>query len=334
MNTSRFLYFRNALITYFTKSSFQNFGIVVSILAYSFLIYKLFTFNQYDKLVLQWKQMPLSQFWWLVGVLVLLPFNWYFESLKWKQLVSKVQKINLKNSFKSVLAGISTGFFTPNRIGDLVGRVIYLNAENRKAGVTLSMLNSLSQNLIMAVCGIPFCILFISLNTRKFKINLTLYLIILILCLLIFGFVYFMLPQLSKRFKQKKNSEKIKSFTDCLLFYNKQDLLKILLISLGRYVVFCVQFYLMLRFLNVGLSVQNAFIAIPTTYLLITFTPSVAFSEIAVRSSFAVLVIGIFSSQIASIAIASICIWIINFVIPMMVGTILMVRKKKQILLV
>jgi hypothetical protein len=72
----------------------------------------------------------------------------------------------------------------------------------------------------------------------------------------------------------------------------------------------------------------QALIAIPTNYLFVTFTPSVAFSEAAVRSSYAVLVIGFFSSNIVGIALAGMCIWMINFVIPMMVGSIIMVRNR------
>jgi len=47
-----------------------------------------------------------------------------------------------------------------------------------------------------------------------------------------------------------------------------------------------------------------------------------------VRSSYAILVIGAFSGQVVSIALAGLCIWLINFVIPMLVGSVVMVRKK------
>ena len=313
-----------------------TFGSLVSLLkwivlpaAFSFLAYKLLTFNQYDELLEQWKQLPLSQFWWLGGVFVLLPLNWLLEAAKWKQLVSKIQILSLWNALKGVMAGISTGFLTPNRVGELVGRVLYLDADNRKAGVTLSLVNSMTQNIILVLCGVPASALFLSASHGKVELNSTLYLIILIVSLLIFGGIYFQLPRLSRLFKQSRYSEKIKAFTDCLSSYTKKDLLQIMLISLGRYCVFCTQFFFMLRFFGVELSVWQALISIPTTYLLVTFTPSLAFSEVAVRSSYAVLVIGVFSGQVVSIALAGMCIWLVNFVIPMLAGAVVLAGGKK-----
>ena len=83
----------------------------------------------------------------------------------------------------------------------------------------------------------------------------------------------------------------------------------------------------MLRFFNIELTPFQALMAIPTTYLFVTFTPSLAFSEVAIRSSYAVLVIGAFSGQIVNIALAGVCIWAVNFIIPMLVGSALMIRK-------
>jgi len=300
----------------------------ILVLCYSFLAYKLVTFSQYPELLAHWKQLPISRFWWLAAVFLLLPFNWLFESIKWKMMTKHIQKLTLKSSVKAVLAGISTGFFTPNRVGELVGRVMFLDSEHRKAGVTLSLLNSLTQNLIMTVCGIPACILFFAYTTDKVQPNSVYYLVLLAICLIGFGVLYFFLPQLSNWFKRSRHSLKINQFTDCLSDLKEKELVGIMLISLARYAIFCIQFFLMLRFFGVELSSWQALIAIPTNYLFVTFTPSLAFSEAAVRSSFAVMTIGIFSGQVVNIALAGMCIWMVNFVVPMLVGSAIMVRHK------
>jgi len=297
--------------------------------AFLFLAYKLFTFNQYADLIAQWKQLPLSQFWWLGGVFVLLPANWLLEAFKWQQLVSKVQTINLRNALKGVLVGITTGFLTPNRVGELVGRVMYLNPDNRKAGITLSLVNSLTQNIIMVVCGLPACVLFVNAYEKNTETNTVLYLWLLSAGLVCSALLYFFLPRVSRLLSKSRHSEKLKAFTDCLAFYTRQDLLLIMLISLGRYIVFCTQFFFMLRFFGIDLTAWQALISIPTTYLFVTFTPSFAFSDVVVRSSYAVLVIGVFSGQVVSIALAGMCIWLVNFVIPLLVGLMALARGKK-----
>jgi len=302
---------------------------IVLPLAFSFLAYKLLTFNQYHDLIVQWKQLSLSQFWWLGAVFLLLPINLLLEATKWKQLVSKIQVLQLTDALRGVLVGITTGFLTPNRVGELVGRVMYLNKEHRKAGITLTLLNSLTQNIIMVLCGIPACALFVNSYKEGITINASLYLWLLAAGLVLFGVVYFLLPRFSRIFNKSRYSEKIKAFTDCLSLYSKQDLVQIMLISLGRYVVFCTQFFFMLRFFRVDLSMEQALISIPTSYLFVTFTPSFAFSDVAVRSSYAVLVIGVFSNQVVSIALAGACIWLVNFVIPLFVGLVVLARGKK-----
>ena len=301
---------------------------LILVLSYSFLVYKLFTFNHYSELVNQLKQMPPSKLWWLVLILTLVPVNWIIESLKWKMLVAKVQKISLVKSFQAVLSGISTGFFTPNRVGELVGRVLFLKTENRKAGVTLSLVNSLTQNLMMALCGIPACILFYIWKNEKMKLGIVMYLGILFFCLILFGILYFTLPILIRRIKLKKLATKLLSYTACLSDYSEMDLVRIMLITLLRYCVFCAQFYFMLFLFGVNLEIWQALIAIPTSYLFVSFTPSIAFSEAAVRSSYAVLIIGAFSTMEIPIMLAGVSIWFVNFVIPMLAGSIVLVKEK------
>ena len=301
---------------------------LILVLSYSFLVYKLFTFNHYSELSNELKQMPLSKLWWLVAILALLPVNWIIESLKWKMLVAKVQEISLLKSLQAVLSGISTGFFTPNRVGELVGRVLFLKNENRKAGVTLSLVNSLTQNLMMALCGIPACILFYIWKNEKLQLGIVMYLGVLIFCLILFGILYFTLPELVRRIKLKKLATKLLSYTACLSEYSEMDLIKIMGITLLRYCVFCVQFYFMLLLFGVNLEIGQALIAIPTSYLFVSFTPSIAFSEAAVRSSYAVLIIGAFSNMEIPIMLAGVSIWFVNFVIPMLAGSIVLVKEK------
>jgi hypothetical protein len=305
-------------------------GWIFLVAAYSFLAFKLITFKQYPEFLKFWQEMPISQFWWLAAVFLFLPFNWLIESVKWKMMTTHVQKISLMYSIKGVLAGISTGFFTPNRLGEMVGRIMYLNPENRKAGVTLSLVSSLTQNIIMTLGGIPACILFFGFTARKVKIDIDFYLTIVGICITALCLFYFLLPKLSQKLNQSRFSIKINDFTDCLSAFSLSELIRIILISFFRYFVFCIQFSFMLRFFGVELTAWEMLISIPTTYLFVTFTPSFAFSEVAVRGSLAVLIIGTFSPQTIGIALAGMCIWMVNFVIPMLVGSVMMLKKQQN----
>ena len=261
---------------------------------------------------------------WLILVLLLLPVNWFFEARKWQKIVSPTEKISLRRSILSVLAGSSTAFFSPNRTGDFVGRGLYLKKENQTQVIPFSVLNSLTQNIILIACGFPMAVLFL-LSTQNQEISGYGFLLKsggILLAGTIGFFIIFRiirkinLPEWLLRMKLTFLKTGSKTFFEVLYF------------SFLRYLIFSVQFYFMLRFFGVDLSVWQAIIALPTNYLLVTLAPAFSFSEAGVRGSTAVLVIGAFSSQLTGIALAGMTIWLVNFVIPMMVGSVLILLKE------
>lgn len=94
--------------------------------------------------------------------------------------------------------------------------------------------------------------------------------------------------------------------------------------------MYCSQYYFLLRFFDVELSVTDAAMILPLNYLMVSVTPTIAFSELGVRGSYAVLFIGAFASNTVGAALAGMSVWFINYVIPMMVGSIFVGKMKKQ----
>mgnify|MGYP001187663338 CR=1 FL=1 len=302
--------------------------------AIGYLSYQLITFEHYSAMLAEFQHFSLYQFLCLVSVLFLLPSNWWLESVKWEMLVEKVQKIDIKIAFKSVLNGILTSFFTPNRVGDFVGRIVYLDKKNKKAGFTLSIINSFTQNFIMIICGMPAFLLFVFRSRNSHSaifqgFSIKVYLIEFLLFLLIGIIFYIFLPFIVRILQKSKVANRFQSFFACLSVYNSWDLLKILMVSLLRYFVFSLQFFLMLRCFGVDLYVLNAMIAIPCTYLFVTFTPSLAFSEVPIRSSYAVIFIGAFSHQLVQIMLATACVWAVNYALPLLGGSFFTLKKEK-----
>lgn len=310
----------------FFKANASKIAVIVFLIASTaFLIYKLITYPDYYSLFEELKTLPVQNFLWLALTFVLLPFNWLTESAKWKLIVSETQEISLLTAFKSVLAGFSTGFFTPNRLGDFAGRIYFLKHSNRKTGILLSAINSLTQNVAIALFGIPAALVFFS-NKNSHNIVSERYFVysgILFLLLLI---VFVALPQISRAIKSEKISEFLKGISN----YTLPKQLGILGFSALRFIVFAFQFYAMLRFFGVNLTPSQALISIPAIYLFVTFTPSVAFSDPVIRSSYAVFFIGAFSAQTVGIALAGTGIWIINYLISTIPGNIFIAQKANR----
>lgn len=305
---------------------FQFFTWVFMSVSVFYLAYKLINFDGYSDFRHEWESMNFNQFVWLIFAILLLPINWLSESVKWKIIVSDIQTLSLKVSLKSVLAGYSTGFFSPNRTGDVIGRLIFLNSSNRKTGILLSFLSSITQNMAIAICGIPASFIFFTNKHNDFQFPSVNYLIIISIVLVLLILFFFIIPPLATRIKNVTINQYVKGFRN----FSYSKFLLILVVSFIRFVIFSVQFYAVLQFFGVNLSLVNALVAIPANYLFVTFTPSLAFSEPLIRGSFAVFFIGNYSSHIAGIALAGIFLWIINYVVSMVTGYIILLKKAHQ----
>lgn len=299
------------------------------IAAYGYLCWKLITFDKYAELSNEWKLLTPGRWGWLLPAMLMMPLNWLFEAIKWKLLTAGFENISLKKSYKGVLAGICTGFFTPNRVGEPVGRILYLKEDNRKAGITMSLVSSLTQTLVMTLIGLPAALRFFYYTGNELEPVIENIILTALAFLIAAGIFYFYLPTLSKKLSESNIASKVASYTEALSQYSLQQLLKIFGVSVLRYLIFCSQFYMVLHFFGIQLSPTEACIAIPTNYLFITYSPSFAFSEAVVRGSIAVLFIGSYASDTLNIALAGVFIWLINFIIPMVVGSFFVTAKHK-----
>ena len=53
---------------------------------------------------------------WLVAAILLIPFNFIFENMKWRTLLKGVQPTSFWTSMKAILCGSTLGIVTPNRL--------------------------------------------------------------------------------------------------------------------------------------------------------------------------------------------------------------------------
>lgn len=298
---------------------------VVLILSYGFLAYKLLTFSDYPTLLAHLSHLTANQYGWLLLVFVLFPLNIFLEALKWQKLLSNTQQISISQSIKAVFVGFTTGFFTPNRLGEPVGRVLYLPHTHRKSGIVLSYLSGFTQTYVIALIGIPAAIIFFSTVYSDSIIYNSFYLILIILFVVVSTIVYFFLPKIASLSIIRRRTVLFNG----LATQKSRKLMIVILLSLARYAVFSIQFFGILHFFGVNISSSQAAICIPTSYLFVTFTPTMAFSEAVVRSSYAVFFIGAFSTQTAGIAFAGFLIWLINSGIPMIIGSVLLLKTRK-----
>jgi uncharacterized membrane protein YbhN (UPF0104 family) len=253
----------------------------------------------------------------LLIVIFLMPLNWGVEAFKWKYAIQKIEKISFYRSLKLTLIGITLSLFTPNRVGEIPARAMILNKSKFKELTLRTIITSYSQLLITILMG---CIGFIlTINQFALKIN-SWYIIIGVSIVLIFLFlIYFKINRLEKYLTRISYFKKKKIFS-ALTASTTEELMKILVMSFIRYLIFFLQFYLVLRATGVLLFGLNEIMLISVCFMFSSVIPTLLISEIGVRGSVSLFVFGLVSDMDVQIILASVLLWVINVIFPALYG--------------
>jgi hypothetical protein len=274
-----------------------------------------------------------SRILYLVAVTVLMIVNWGLESFKWKLCVQRIQQIGFMTAFKAVLSGVSFSVSTPNRVGEYLGRVLYMDEGNRLKAISLTITGSLSQLIITLVMGlVGWITLGPALEAKgllsHFWYNGILYGTIIVL--LILTILYFRLAGVARWFERIKGIRKYGWLFRALEEFNATLLLQLLSLSALRFMVFIAQYYLLFRFFGVDLSWGQTLWTVSVSFLVMAVIPTIAlFTDLSLRGEISLKLVGLFSDNHLGIWFASVNIWVINLIIPALAGSLLILSIKK-----
>ena len=262
----------------------------------------------------------------IVIVLFLMFLNWFLEALKWRYMISKIEKVSIYTSLKAVFAGITVSSFTPNRVGEYGGRVFYLEKADRLKGVIITFIGSMSQLLITILFGsISFIILSELLSESKVlfsaisKFKLLVFLLLFLLNVFIFYFFYNVHSFISF-FNLNKYLNRFKQYIQTFTIYNSSELTNILLFSFSRYIVFSIQFLILLNVFEIDSSTFHSMLSVMLIFLFVSIIPTIVVAEIGVRGSVAIYVFSLFTINSIGVFSSTLLLWIINLVIPSLIG--------------
>lgn len=275
-----------------------------------------------------------SMVWNLVIVIALMIINWAIEAYKWKIAIERIQKIDFKTAFKAVLSGVSFSVSTPNRIGEYLGRVLYMDEGNRIKAISLTIVGSMSQLIITLLMGFIGLILIMpelesSQMVSSIWIRVTVYGVLA--TLLTLTLFYFRLSWLVKWVDRLPGGGKYAHWIRALEDFNATLLLKLLSLSALRFMVFFAQYYLLFRLFEVNVGWWKSLWAVSVSFLVLAIIPTFAIAELAQRGYIATTIIGLYSANISGIIFTSVSIWFINLVIPAITGSLLILGIKKII---
>lgn len=265
----------------------------------------------------------------LFGMLI----NWGLESLKWQYLLRKIHLIGFFTSFKAVISGLTISIWMPNRMGEYLGRILYVPIDKSIKVILSTIIGSISQLITTIIFGSAALILYLII--QDFDIYMIWLLSSLILFTSLFSvFLYFniylintIIPDINKKF-----AIKVKKYINVFSYYKKNELLYILILSVIRYLVFSTQFYLLLIIYDLQISVYLGYMLISIVFLVQSLIPTIALTEIGIRGAVSVYFLGQYAgtSQIG-ILMSAYSLWLINIVLPALCGAffIILIKSRK-----
>jgi hypothetical protein len=261
----------------------------------------------------------------LFGLVALMLLNWSLEALKWRALVKPIEQISSWKSLKAIFSGITIALFTPNRVGEYGGRVFHLKKADRIDAVLLTIVGSYAQLVVTLVTGISAAVFFLPKYVGLGPVTPMQYNLIglLMLGLAVLLIVLFLNTRLlTTILNWLPIPEKYRHYSNVFEYHTSATLWKVFLASLGRYAVFTLQFFLLLQLFEVEIDYLNAMMMISMTYFVMTAVPTIAITELGVRGSMAVYFLGMLSTNVKSIFMASSMLWLINLAVPALIGVL------------
>jgi len=266
--------------------------------------------------------------WKLYAALLLMPVNWGLEARKWQVLLKSLERISFFTSFRAILSGVAFSINTPNRVGEYGGRIVYVQDGHRWKAVALTIIGSLSQLMVTLLFGLggllfllrnpitgpvvaAYAVWIKALFYGSFAVTV---------CL---ALLYFRLGWMLQWLERIPKTGRFMRYVAVIENLPVSFLLRVVVLSVIRYIVFVFQYILLLQLFDVGIDAWQAFWLISVLYVVLAVTPTITLAELGIRGQVSLVLFSMVSPNSLGIGMAATAIWVINLVLPALAGSLL-----------
>ena len=269
----------------------------------------------------------------LIAVAFLLSFaNIYLQYSKWRLTCGQV--LEEKKKFKiltSLFYGFSAGTITPLRVGEYFGRAIAFKNKSIVQVTVATLIDKFFPLMIVAFVGSVMSILFF-----YFYYNTSIYLTLSLFIVLFTLFYFFAMLLLSRRFwdsiffSRLKKSTRFKSLMEKLQVLKSLDrkyFYRMTIISLLFYFCFLLQLAILVSAFSHNYNFINYIWAGNLIMFAKTIIPPISLGELGIREGASIYFLTLFGETASTAFNASIFLFIINLLIPAMIGLVLLLKR-------
>ena len=258
--------------------------------------------------------------------LALLVPNIYLQFFKWRYLVRLLKpQVTDRETFQSLLAGFTFGFITPGRLGEF-GRAFFIKDCPWVSLLGIAFVDKLFSLAVVIFWGAIGLMFFVS--RQLYLYTMVPIVIFTIIALIVIYYVLFH-PGIIRGFLYSLNiilpfRDKIKLLMSSLDNFHRRQALNLLVLTFGFYFIFLIQFYILVCSFGTA-SFMPAFLAISATMLVKSLLP-ISIGDLGIRESAAIFFLGKIGVHESTAFNASILLFLINLLIPSLVGLVLVLK--------
>ena len=241
---------------------------------------------------------------WVILFFLML-MNFLVESYKWKIVLSSETSISIPTALKSVFVGQAFAFYTPNRIGEYVGRTMMLDTENKIIAIGRMAWASYAQMIVTIIMGA----IAIYINPPFLPWLRWVTPLLLVFALIIY-------------FHKVTFSGILKSFN--FLQIESGIKRKLLALSFLRYSVYLMQYTWAAHILHISIPYLILWVALAVMFLSLSIVPTISITELVIRGQLILLLLSPWYQNSLMLISLSTIIWAVNFLLPAIIGAFLL----------
>ncbi len=254
----------------------------------------------------------------LLGAVLLVPINWGLEAAKW-HTVQSAENSFLTN-FKTVIAGLSAGLMVPRFIADYVVRLKLAKVASSSHVVHELAINKIIQAGVTNVFGVlGFLGIWLAVEPDFSWVLSVMSLVTVGVILLLFinlNSVLGWLGRLSFILRIFPELPQVSAAPKPILY-------RVVGWAALRFIVFSLQFALILYWFGAEIPATTMLSAIAITFFIKSNLPALNFlSDLGVREFSAMLAFSLLSVDESLVIVASLALWFINLLVPALIGSL------------
>lgn len=268
--------------------------------------------------------------WLILPAFALMLVNWGLEARKWQLALKDLQHLSFWKAFKATFTGSTMASFTPNRTGEYVGRILYVEEGKRLQAISLTLICSMAQLQVTLYAGLTglwffkrsFGSVVNEPGSSMLWMNMLFYGVLAAAVLL--TLFYFRLSWLIRLLHRLGVAPNVVRYLTVLEECNATILFRILSLSGIRYLVFVVQYFLLFTVFGVEVSWWQTLQSVSVLFLVLAILPSFTFlTDLGIRWKAGIEIVQLYSSNTVGIFATAFTIWLVNLIIPALIGSLL-----------